>query len=279
MISLKDSNTYRLNVHAKNVFYPSSVNELLQHIERYPEAIILGNGSNIIFSKEIYIDEHFIIFDHRFATISHEDNGRVVAQAGTLLKNISLFALDYMYTGLEVFYDIPGSVGGALWMNAGAYGSCIYDYIEEVSVLNRETKRIVSYHKSAIEFSYRSTMFQNSHDIIISATFKLSYLDRGLIFNRMQSIFETRQNKLPFEPSAGSVFKRPKYHISVGEMVENLGLKGYKIGGAMISEKHGGIIINRLNAKSSDIDQLINLIKHAVRYSYGVHLELEQIFL
>ncbi|MFT6834614.1 MAG: UDP-N-acetylmuramate dehydrogenase [Francisellaceae bacterium] len=126
-------------------------------------------------------------------------------------------------------------------------------------------------------FSYRHSMFQKTDEIILSAKFSMNHQSKNIIKEKMDYIYELRNNNLPKEHSAGSVFKRPRYHISVGEMVEKLGLKGYECGGAMISRQHGGIIINSDNASADDILTLIDLIKNSVKQEFNVILELEQI--
>jgi UDP-N-acetylmuramate dehydrogenase len=226
-----------------------------------------------------YNEQPFIIFNNNFSLISRVNNTLIEAQAGSLLRDLSIFALEASLSGLEVFYDIPASVGGALWMNAGAYGSCIYDYVDQVTTIHRITRKIKVYNKDELIYSYRKSMFQNNEQVILSASFCLVNEKQNRIKEKISSIYNTRRSKLPSQPSAGSVFKRPKYHISVGEMVEELGLKGYSIGGAMISSKHGGVIVNYNDANSEDIYALINFIKKAILKEYQVTLELEQIII
>ncbi len=274
--NLLDHNTYRLASHAEHVYYPNSIDEIKSILTKHDDIFILGNGSNVIFTQEIYKRLAFVILRENFKSYTITGN-QIEAQAGTTLKQLSLAALENNLSNLEVFYDIPATVGGALWMNAGAYGESIYDYVNEVTVLDRKSKQIKSYPISEIQFSYRHSMFQKTGEIILSATFDMKHGNHTSIKEKMDHIYGLRNNNLPKQDSAGSVFKRPEYHISVGEMVEKIGLKGHEIGGAMISKQHGGIIINANNAKAEDILNLIKLIKSEVKQHFGVDLTLEQI--
>ncbi|MDC0535125.1 UDP-N-acetylmuramate dehydrogenase [Francisellaceae bacterium] len=269
-------NTYKLASHAEHVYYPTTIDDIRKILQTHDEIFILGNGSNIIFTQEIYKRLAFVILREKFTSFSILDN-QIEAQAGVTLKQLSIAALEHNLSNLEVFYDIPATVGGALWMNAGAYGESIYDYVSEVTTLNRETNQIKTYPISKIQYSYRHSMFQQTGEIILSAKFNLITSKHQTIKNKMDYIYGLRNNNLPKQDSAGSVFKRPDYHISVGEMVEKIGLKGHEIGGAMISNQHGGIIINSNNAKAKDILSLIELIKSEVNKHFGVKLTLEQI--
>ncbi len=276
MHNLTAYNTYRIEAKAEKVFFPDSIDALVDVIQNYPDAIILGNGSNIILGSPIYKEQVFIILRENFSEIFYHDN-LVIAAAGASLKQLSIMALEHCLSGVEVFYDVPASVGGAIWMNAGAYGTSIYDHLKSVQTLDRQTGLVKTYQKNDIQYVYRHTMFQEMSEIILSVSFEFQSAVKEVIKTKMDEILALRQSKLPQEPSGGSVFKRPDYHITVGEMVEKIGLKGYQIGGAKISEKHGGVIVNHQNATASDIIQLIEKIKQAVWENYQVTLELEQI--
>ena len=276
MFDLTEYNTYRVASKASNVYFPDSIEQIQEYLKKYPDAIILGNGSNVILTKSNYADQFFIILRENFSQISVE-SCQVKANAGVSLRQLSLIALTYGLSGVEIFYDVPATVGGAIWMNAGAYGASIYDHLTAVTTIHRYSGEIKTYQKSEIEYVYRHTMFQEIPEVIVSIAFEFVKGDKTKIKAKMDEILATRQSKLPQEPSGGSVFKRPKYHISVGEMVENLGLKGFQIGGAMISKKHGGVIINHQDATADDIYQLTEKIKRAVWARYRVVLELEQV--
>ena len=274
--NLLEHNTYKLTSHAQYVYYPKNVNEIKDIIKQHENIFILGNGSNVIFTQKIYSRIAFIILTKNFNHYEIKQT-TIEAYAGATLKKLSLIALDHQLSNLEVFYDIPATVGGALWMNAGAYGESIFDYVKEVTTLNKSNNKINIYPISKIEYGYRYSMFQDSDEIILSAKFILEKKPYPTIKDKMERIYSLRNSNLPKEHSAGSVFKRPNYHITVGEMVERLGLKGHAIGGAMISNQHGGIIINTGHASAEDILSLIKLIQSKVKEYFQVELSLEQI--
>lgn len=274
--NLAQKNTYKLPAHAKTIYYPSTIDEIQSIYNKHDNVFVLGNGSNVIFTQKVYHRLVFIALSENFNQFQVNDN-IITAQAGASLKSLSLKALEQRLSNLEVFYDIPASVGGALWMNAGAYGESIYDYVLEVTALNPKTNQVNTYSIKQIQYSYRYSMFQQSGEIILSAKFLMNKGHYEPIKTKMDHIYELRNKNLPKQDSAGSVFKRPNYHITVGEMVQNLGLKGHQIGGAMISQQHGGIIINSDNASAEDILALIKLIKTKVKNHYDVDLQLEQI--
>ena len=201
----------------------------------------------------------------------------IYAEAGSLLKELSIYAYTHSLSGVETFFDVPASVGGAMVMNTGAYGDEIYDHVIYVDVLDLQTKVIHKLAKNQIDYGYRYTMFKNSHFAILGACFKLHSKPQLDIKAKMDNILAQRQAKLPQEPSGGSVFKRPNYPITVGEMVEKIGLKGYQIGGAQISPKHGGVIVNTGDATGEDVLCLIRHLKETILAHYHVKLELEQI--
>ncbi|WP_116963552.1 UDP-N-acetylmuramate dehydrogenase [Fastidiosibacter lacustris] len=276
MISLKPYNTYHIDSRAKYVYFPNTIDEIIQIYQQHLKVIVLGNGSNVILSQSNYFDIAFIILQNNFNGIKTTSDG-IYAKAGNLLKELSIYAYEHNLGGMETFFDIPASVGGAMIMNTGAYGDEIYDHLVYVDVLDISTTQIKRYYKPDIHYGYRFSMFRSLNVVILGACFKLLTKDSSAIKAKMDDILKQRQAKLPIEPSAGSVFKRPPYHITVGEMVEKIGLKGYQIGGAQISNKHGGVIINVGEATGMDILKLINAIKYAVSTHYNIKLELEQV--
>ncbi|WP_100551263.1 UDP-N-acetylmuramate dehydrogenase [Caedibacter taeniospiralis] len=278
MFSLKSYNTYQLESFARDVYFPTSVEEIFTIYKTHPRVAVLGNGSNIILSKPVYDEIAFIIIRDNFNKLYTTDEG-IYAEAGCLLKPLSLYAYECGLSGVETFFDVPASVGGAMVMNTGAYGDEIYDHVLYVDVLNQSTGEKVTLAKKQIDFGYRYSMFKNSCFIVLGACFQFQPKEKTQIKAKMEAILAQRQAKLPQEPSAGSVFKRPNYPITVGEMVEKIGLKGYQIGGAQISPKHGGVIVNAGNARGEDVLSLIEHIKTEVLAHYQVELELEQIII
>lgn len=277
-ISLEKYNTYRIKAFAKHVYFPSSEEELLEIVSKHDKVFFLGNGSNIIFSKEYYEDEvAFIIFCERFNSFSIDDNC-VQVQSGALLQDLALATYKVGLSGIETFYDVPASVGGALIMNAGAYGDEIYTFVKSVRVLDLESKQIKEYQKVDIDYGYRYSMFKyDKNACIVSAKFEFEKKPQQEIKAKLDDIYSRRLANLPQQPTAGSVFKRPQANRPVGVMVEELGLKGTKIGDAQISPKHGGIIVNCGNAKGEDITSLIDFVKEQVLKHYNIELHEEQI--
>ena len=183
-------------------------------------------------------------------------------------------------TGLEFTYGIPGSVGGAVYMNAGAYGGEMSNVVVESEYYDTEKDIIVKIDSSSHEFSYRHSIFHDHPEyIILSSTLSLKAGDAEEIFNAMAKNMSSRREKQPLEyPNAGSTFKRPEGHFA-GKLIEDAGLKGYSIGGAQVSEKHAGFLINRGGATSSDVLSLMEYIKNTVKEKYGVELESEIIYI
>lgn len=277
-ISLEKYNTYRIKTVAKHVYFPSSEDEVIEIAKKHEKLFFLGNGSNIIFSKEKYENEiAFVVFCENFN--SFETDGTCIkVQSGALLQDLALTTYKIGLSGIETFYDVPASVGGALIMNAGAYGDEIYTHIKSVKVLDLKNKEVREYQKGEIEYGYRHSMFKNDPNIcILSAEFEFEKKPIQGIKAKLNDIYSRRLLNLPQKPTAGSVFKRPQANVPVGVMVEELGLKGKTIGGAQISPKHAGIIVNKGDAKGSDIIALIDYIKEQVLEHYDISLHEEQI--
>ncbi|QWU99712.1 UDP-N-acetylmuramate dehydrogenase [Francisella salimarina] len=276
-ISLEQYNTYRIKSYAKHVYFPDNEKELLEIVNRHNQVFFLGNGSNVIFSKEYYDDVAFVVFCENFNSFNIDDKC-VKVQAGVLLQDLALATYEAGLSGIETFYDVPASVGGALIMNAGAYGDEIYTYVKSVTILDLKTKKIKKYLKGEIEYGYRYSMFKYLNDIcILSAEFEFESKSKQEIKMKLDDIYSRRLLNLPQKPTAGSVFKRPQANMPVGVMVEELGLKGKQVGGAQISPKHGGIIVNNGHATGEDILRLIELIKREVLEHYSIELHEEQI--
>ncbi|MFV9972366.1 MAG: UDP-N-acetylmuramate dehydrogenase [Francisella endosymbiont of Hyalomma asiaticum] len=276
-ISLEQYNTYRIRSFAKYVYFPTNNQELLDIINKHQKLFFLGNGSNVIFSKEYYDDVAFVIFTKKFNSLNITDN-YVNVQVGVLLQDLALATYNAGLSGIETFYDVPASVGGALIMNAGAYGDEIYTCVKSVTILNLNTKQIKKYSKKDIEYGYRYSIFKYMKDIcILSAEFEFEHKSKQEIKAKLDDIYSCRLSNLPQKPTAGSVFKRPQANMPVGVMVEQLGLKGKQIGDAQISPKHGGIIVNNGNASGQNILDLIEFIKQQILEHYNTELHEEQI--
>ena len=200
--------------------------------------------------------------------------GRLEAGGALLLSRLSRAALEHGLTGLEFAQGIPGSVGGAVTMNAGAYGGEIAQVLFQVVALERDgTKRVIS--GSDCDFGYRHSRFSEGDLLISRAVFALPEGDREEISARMEDFAQRRREKQPLEyPSAGSMFKRPKGHFAAA-LIEQCGLKGLSVGGAQVSEKHAGFVVNRGGATCADVLALVERVKERVLQQTGVELEME----
>jgi UDP-N-acetylmuramate dehydrogenase len=276
-LDLSPYNAYQVKAHCAIAWFPENENELMQIYQQNTSSrkIILGNGNNIILSKDFY-DEEFIILNGCFNKVEITQNG-ITAEAGATLLQLSKNALVHSLSGLEIFYDIPSSVGGAVVMNAGTKEGEIKDVLVKVRYLDLVDMQIKEITHDEIRFEYRNSFFQkNANKLVLKAWFILTPGNIEEIKTRMEITKQTRWDKQPREfPNCGSVFKRPSGRF-VGPMLDELGLKGFTIGGAQISEKHSGFIINRGDATGNDILSLIKIVQTKVKEKFGVDLEVEQ---
>ena len=267
--------TFRTGGPAKEYYKIETIDGLKQVLEllgdRRDEMLILGNGSNLLVSEK-GID--IPVIDMRAATDKIEIDGTTVkAGAGAVLSKVSSEAAEAGLTGLEFAFGIPGTVGGAVYMNAGAYGGEIQNICTSVNVfMNGEVKTISG---SEMEFAYRYSRAMREKMVILSAEFKLEEGDKYDIKKTIEELTARRRQKQPLEyPSAGSTFKRPEGYFA-GKLIMDSGLAGEKVGGAMVSPKHCGFIINYDNATSDDIYGLIKKVQNVVKEKFGVNLEPE----
>ena len=204
-----------------------------------------------------------------------KDSGiRGAAGAGASLATVCGYALQQSLTGLEFAWGIPGSIGGAAFMNAGAYGEEMKDVVLSCTHMNPDGT-IETYTAEQLDFAYRHSVYQKSHGIVLSVAFQLKKGDKQEIKAKMDDLMGRRKEKQPLEyPSAGSVFKRPVGYFA-GTMIEQCGLKGKTVGGAMVSPKHAGFIVNTGNATCQDVLDLISLIQTTVNEQTGIMLECE----
>lgn len=231
---------------------------------------VIGNGSNLLVSD--YGIDGAVISTHAWDEVTVQDN-IIQAQAGAMLSKVANTALKHGLAGMEFAAGIPGSFGGAVYMNAGAYGGEMKDILSSVTVYhNRDVKKISV---SECLFGYRSSIFQQDNYVILSAAISLQKGDYGDIAASMKELAGRRQEKQPLDmPSAGSVFKRPTGYYA-GALIEQAGLKGFCIGGAAVSEKHCGFIVNCGGATARDVMDLVAVIKEKVKENSGVELEEE----
>ena len=234
--------------------------------------MILGKGSNLLISDD-GIEGAVIALDGDFKSLSVEGEVITCGAAVSLSKLCTVAAEDSL-SGLEFAYGIPGSVGGAVYMNAGAYGGETKDVVAEVTYLTPDGE-IGTYSADELCFGYRRSVFKDNSNIILYAKYKLTPDDRELIQERMDDCMNRRRSKQPLEyPSAGSVFKRPEGAYA-GTLIEQCGLKGRAVGGAQVSEKHAGFIINTGGATCRDVMDLVAEVQETVRDRTGYFLECE----
>lgn len=243
---------------------------------------VIGNGSDLLVSDS-GVRGVIIRLTGEFEEITAKENVNegicnVCAGAGVMLAALSMRAGRKGFTGLEFANGIPGTVGGAVLMNAGAYGGEIKDTIVAADVLTKdgEVKRLSN---EELKLSYRHSVMMESGDIVLRAYFKLSVRPKLQIFAIMESYRKARQEKQPLEyPSAGSTFKRPEGYFA-GKLIQDAGLQGYSVGGAMVSTKHAGFVINAGGATADDVYRLIQYIRETVKEKFRVELEPEVRFL
>lgn len=253
------------------------VRETLQFLrkEQIP-FFLLGKGSNVLVGDQgfagviLHLGTHF---DH-----IRVEGKQVVAGAGVSLAAIARRCLEEGLTGFEFAAGIPGSLGGAVVMNAGAYGGQMADVVVQVTAMD-ETGDVCILPREALEFGYRNSIFLQKRLIVLEAVLEFAPGDREQIAGKMQELAAQRREKQPLEyPSAGSTFKRPEGYFA-GKLVMDAGLRGYQIGGARISEKHCGFIINADYATARDVQKLIEYAQQEVLRQFGVRLEPEVQFL
>jgi len=274
--NLTNFNSYQLNSECSTAYFPSNENDLLEIFSKEStNRHIIGNGNNIILTRPYY-DADFVIFTDTFNEIKVEGNC-ITAEAGAIMKQLSEVAANNCLSGLEVFYDIPSSLGGAVVMNAGASGEEIKDVLKRVRYFDTKNICFNEISNEEIGFTYRNSFFQmNPHLIVTKVWMELQPGNKAAIEEKMEMIRSNRWAKQPRDyPSAGSVFKRPQGKF-VGPMIEELGLKGFAIGGAKVSEKHAGFIINAGGATGKDLIELIDHIKGKVKEKYDIDLQVEQ---
>ena len=260
---------------------PNSVDQLKDIINKANELsvpfVVLGNGTNVLVTDE-GLEKAVIIIGDQMASVSLDGEDTLCFSAGTNLVSLCRFALENSLSGLEFAFGIPGTCGGAIFMNAGAYGGEMKDVLTEITHLTPDMK-IETIPAEKADLSYRHSVYKENGCIILSAKVKLKKDTRQNIKGRMDDFLGRRKDKQPLEyPSAGSTFNCPEGYFA-GALIEQCNLKGKTVGGAQVSEKHAGFVINKGCATSADILQLIDLIRETVKTETGVTLEPEVIVL
>lgn len=273
---MKNHVTFRVGGPADFFVTPKNYEELsgvLKCCAKYEmPCYIMGNGSNLLVSDQGYRGVVIQLF-RQLNDIQCEGNV-IRAQAGALLSAVANRALEEKLTGFEFAAGIPGTLGGACVMNAGAYGGEMKDVLKSVAVLTREGERI-TLQKNELELGYRTSIIAKKDYIVLEAEIELEVGDAEEIKAVMDDLKERRTTKQPLEyPSAGSTFKRPEGYFA-GKLIQESGLQGFQVGGAQVSEKHCGFVINKDQATAADIAELIRQVQDRVEEKFGVRLETE----
>ena len=273
---MKNHTTFRVGGPADYFVAPHTEEEIRKIVALCEEKeipwFVTGNGSNLVVSDEGY---HGVILSvyKNFQGIEVEGN-RIRAKAGSMLVSISQAAREAGLSGMEFASGIPGTLGGGVRMNAGAYGGEMKDVLESVTVLTGEGK-IIELGRNELELGYRTSVIAKKGYIVLGAVLKLERGDGEKIKTYMDELKEKRVTKQPLEyPSAGSTFKRPEGYFA-GKLIEDAGLRGFQVGGAQVSEKHCGFVINRDHATAADIMELMRQVQIRVKENSGVDLEPE----
>lgn len=269
--------TFKIGGNAQALITATNNEGLIDILKKCKEdgipVFILGKGSNLLISDK-GIDGIVIKLDGVFSQIKMLDDETICCGAGVSLAKLCSYARDHSLSGLEFAWGIPGSVGGAVYMNAGAYGGEIKDVLEACTHIDTNNTA-GRFNADSLNLGYRHSIYSENNYIITSATIKLKKDSPVEIRNRMNDYMTRRKDKQPLEyPSAGSVFKRPQGYFA-GALIQEANLKGKQIGGAQVSEKHAGFIINKGNATCSDVLELVSFIQQKVKSETGIALECE----
>lgn len=278
--ALKNHTTFKIGGNADIIIDIDSENSLLSILNYLKEEnvkfFVVGKGSNILADS---FDGVILKISKSFSNIKKINEKEIFCTSGTSLMELCRFALNNSLSGLEFAYGIPGTAGGALYMNAGAYGGEISDVIKSAHYIDSDGK-IKEIVKDNMKLSYRHSIFSEKENMIITdMTMKLTQGELAEIENKMAENLKNRKDKQPLEyPSAGSTFKRPEGSYA-SLLIEECGLKGMTVGDAQVSEKHSGFVINKGNATFEDVINLTDRVKEIVKEKTGYVLELEPIIL
>jgi UDP-N-acetylmuramate dehydrogenase len=271
--SMKNHSNMKIGGVAKRFIVVENKEELKDIFEKYRNIFLIGNGTNTLID-EGDLDITFVSLKE-LNKVEELDEGIVRVEAGLDFNKLIAFMNRNNYSGLENLAGIPGSVGGLVYMNGGAYGSEIFDCIKEVEIFD-ENHQIRTLKKEDIKFSYRSTEIQDKKWVIISATFEFK---RGFDLQKVIDIQALRESKQPLDkPNLGSTFKNPEGDFSA-RLISEAGLKGTRVGGAEISSKHPNFIVNHGDATFEDISKILTLVKEKIKKLYNIQLEEEIIIL
>lgn len=276
-VEMKDYTSFKAGGKANKMVICEREDEVIETLreikEKNEKYIMLGNGSNTLV-KDSGFSGTVIKLGDSFSKIIRMGNN-LVCGGNTLMSVVAKYALREGLTGFEFASGIPGSIGGAFFMNAGAYGGEIKDIAKSAKIISRDTLELKDVGLSDMGLSYRHSAFQENGDIILSVEISLEEGNKSEIESTMKDLAKKRNSKQPVQfPSAGSFFKRPEGHFA-GKLIQDSGMKGVSVGGAQVSELHSGFIVNKGNATATDIIQLMELVQKKVYEKFGVNLEPE----
>ena len=280
---MREHSSFRIGGPVRALAVPgdvTSVSKICSILKDHQTApMLVGNCTNILFQDE-GLPELFLISTEKLQKLFLLPDGAIYAEAGVSLSKLASFAQANSLTGLEFASGIPGTVGGGVRMNAGAYGGELKDAVESVVYYYLPEQMLYEIPNYNCLFGYRSSIFQRAGGFaILSAVFRLKKGDKDEIAAKMRELNEKRRDKQPLDlPSAGSAFKRPEGHYAAA-LIDEAGLKGYSVGGAQVSEKHAGFVVNRGGASSHDVYELLMHVRNTVHERSGVTLEPEIIIL
>lgn len=278
---LSKCSTFRIGGAADIALFPHSRQELCQTLSFLQKqeipTLVIGRGSNVVFADEGY--RGAVVFTGKIREVKTEDNV-IVADAGVLLSALANTARENGLSGLEFAFGIPGTLGGAVYMNAGAYGGSMSDVCIDSEYYDLQTGLFGRLSRGEQGFGYRTSAYQEHPErVILGATLHLQKGDAQKISQTMQTYIDKRRATQPLDmPNVGSIFKRPEGHFA-GKLIEDCGLKGLTVGGAQVSAKHAGFIVNIGDATCKDVKNLIEQIQTTVLQKTGVELECEIRFL
>jgi len=273
---MKNHTTFKVGGPADVFVVPHNVDELVLALQIcYDDDVpyfIMGNGSNLLVRDGGI--RGVVISMANLCEMQLLDDNKIYAQAGVLMPNVSKFAYEHTLTGLEFAEGIPGSIGGGVVMNAGAYGGEMKDVFLTAQAINKELQ-LIDIDLQLMDFSYRKSAAQEQGYVICGITMQLAQGNKIDIATKMTDYRTRRQDKQPLSmPSAGSTFKRPHGYFA-GKLIMDANLKGFSIGGAQVSEKHCGFVVNTGKATAADILELISYVQNIVSEKFGVFMETE----
>lgn len=276
---LKSISSFKIGGRAKVLVEPQSLEEIIKIIDylttKNIKYIVVGNCTNLLFDDAGFCGV-VVRISNRFSHVEFRGNS-LICDAGASLSYVAKYSAENGFSGLEDAYGIPGSIGGAVTMNAGAYGFKMENVVGSVVALVGGKIKLLK--PNELRFSYRNSVFKNSNDMVLRVEFCLKKAKKSDLLKRQSEIVTKRKESQPIgQASAGSVFKNPD-GISIAKLIDECGLKGLKIGGAMISEKHANFIVNSGNATAGDVKQLISRVKSTIFDKYGIELEEEILYI